>query len=198
MAYIFSGLPGMKGLMPYWYNFALMFEALFILTTVDTGTRVARFILQELGGYVYAPISRTNWLPGTVLTSAVAVASWGLLINSGSISTIWPMFGVANQLLAALALCVGTTVILKTNKARYALVTVIPMAFMTIMTVTASFKLMRIFAQKAIAEPANAFTYRLDSMLVALMAGLAILAVLDAVIKWFGIMKSPRPIESRP
>src|SRR3972149_4743605 len=127
MGYIFSNLPGMKGLMPYWDNFALMFEALFILTTVDTGTRVARFILQELGGYAYKPLSRTNWMPGTILTSFLFVGAWGYLIHSGSISTIWPMFGVANQLLAALAFCIGTTVIIKMGKLRFAWVTFAPM-----------------------------------------------------------------------
>lgn len=97
MASIFSNLPGMKGLMPYWYNFALMFEALFILTTVDTGTRVARFIVQELGGYVYKPLSQTNWMPGTIITSFLVVGSWAFLIYSGSISTIWPMLYVYND-----------------------------------------------------------------------------------------------------
>ncbi|MBI5641974.1 MAG: carbon starvation protein A [Deltaproteobacteria bacterium] len=196
MSYIFSGLPGMKGLMPYWYNFALMFEALFILTTVDTGTRVARFILQELGAHVYKPIGKTNWMPGVVLTSALVVISWGYLINSGSVSTIWPMFGVANQLLAALALCVGTTIILKQKpgKARYALVTLVPMAFMFVMTIVASWKLYWMFASKASSavNPANAFTFRLDSILVAVMAGLAVTAVADSVFKWWGLLSSSK------
>ncbi|CAG0982380.1 partial Peptide transporter CstA, partial [Burkholderiales bacterium] len=99
MASILSSRPGMKGLMPYWYNFALMFEALFILTTVDTGTRVARFLLQELGSRVYAPLGRQNWLPGIILTSLLVVVAWSYLIWSGNVSTIWPMFGVSNQLL---------------------------------------------------------------------------------------------------
>ncbi len=204
MAYIFSGLPGMRGLMPYWYNFALMFEALFILTTVDTGTRVARFILQELGGYFYRPLARTDWMPGTVITSALVVASWSFLISSGSVSTIWPMFGVANQLLAALALCVGTTILLKMGKARYAWVTLVPMVFMFIMTVTASWELFWIFARKAAlsVDPKDAFTFRLDSILVAVMAGLAITAVADSVIKWWAlypasvIAAEPEPVDN--
>ncbi len=194
MAYIFSGLPGMKGLMPYWYNFALMFEALFILTTVDAGTRVARFILQEFGAYAYKPLGRMNWMPGTILTSAVVVVSWGYLISSGSVSTIWPMFGVANQLLAALALCVGTTVILKMGKLKYAWVTFVPMVFMFIMTVTASWELYWIFTARAAAAalPGDALTYRVDSVLVALMAALAVVAVADSVFKWRGLYANNR------
>ncbi|TAN63482.1 carbon starvation protein A [bacterium] len=194
MAYIFSGLPGMKGLMPYWYNFALMFEALFILTTVDTGTRVARFILQELGGYAYKPLRRTDWMPGTIITSALVVFSWAFLINSGSISTIWPMFGVANQLLAALALCVGTTIIIKSGKAKYAWTTLAPMMFMFVMTLTASWKLFWLFDSKsAVAlNPSDAFTYRLDSVLVAVMAVLAVVAIADSAYKWFGLISVNR------
>lgn len=194
MAYIFSGFPGMKGLMPYWYNFALMFEALFILTTVDAGTRVARFILQEFGGYAYRPLGRTNWMPGTIAASALVVVSWGYLISSGSVSTIWPMFGVANQLLAALALCVGTTIILKTTKARYALTTFIPMVFMFVMTLDASWKLFNLFMGKASSSPADAFTYRFDAMLVALMAVLAVTAVADSALKWYALFSKRKVI----
>ena len=190
MAYIFTGLPGMKGLMPYWYNFALMFEALFILTTVDTGTRVARFILQEFGGYFHKPLGRTDWMPGTVATSALVVLSWGFLISSGSISTIWPMFGVANQLLAALALSIGTTIILKMHpaRARYALITFIPMLFIVVMTLVASWELFWLFSAKAVATPSEAFTYRLDSALVAVMAVLAVVAMADSAVKWVGLL----------
>ena len=190
MAYIFTALPGMKGLMPYWYNFALMFEALFILTTVDTGTRVARFILQEFGGYFHKPLGRTDWMPGTVATSALVVLSWGFLISSGSIATIWPMFGVANQLLAALALSVGTTIILKMHpaRARYALITFIPMLFMVAMTLVASWELFWLFGAKAASAPSEAFTYRLDAALVAVMALLAVVAMADSAIKWVGLL----------
>jgi carbon starvation protein len=138
MASILSGIPGMKGLMPYWYNFALMFEALFILTTVDAGTRVARFLLQELGGKVYKPLSKTGWLPGNLAASFLVVCAWSYLIYSGNVSSIWPMFGVANQLLAAVAFGVGTMVIVKSGKIKYAWVTFIPMVFMFITTFTAS------------------------------------------------------------
>ena len=95
------------GIIKYWYHFAIMFEALFILTTIDTGTRIARFLLQEALGKVYPPFEQTDWLPGAVLATALVTAGWGGLIWTGSIDTIWPMFGIANQLLAVIALCAG-------------------------------------------------------------------------------------------
>ncbi|MBF8250619.1 MAG: cstA [Deltaproteobacteria bacterium] len=196
MASIFSSLPGMKGLMPYWYNFALMFEALFILTTVDTGTRVARFILQELGSYAYKPLGRTDWIPGTIFTSFLVVGAWGFLIYSGSISTIWPMFGVANQLLAAIAFCVGTTIIIKMNKLKYAWVTFIPMLFMFVTTLTASYQLFYVFMGKAAtaSNPAEVFTFRFDATLVAIMATLAVIALVDSIYKWYGYLAGKREI----
>ena len=137
IAQIFTGLPGMRGLMDYWYHFAIMFEALFILTTIDTGTRVARFLVQEFFGRFYAPMARQEWLPGSIVSTLVVVCAWGYFIWTGSISTIWPMFGIANQLLAALALAVGTTIIINTGKGRYAWVTLVPMAFVSVTTLTA-------------------------------------------------------------
>ena len=128
----------MKHLMGYWYHFAIMFEALFILTTVDTGTRVARYILQEMIKFVNPRLGRGNWLPGTLFASAAISFLWGYLVYNGDISTIWPMFGVANQLLAALALFIGTIFILKhSRKWQYGLITFIPAMFMFITTVTA-------------------------------------------------------------
>ncbi|MDE2217152.1 MAG: carbon starvation protein A, partial [Planctomycetota bacterium] len=198
MASIFSSLPGMKSLMPYWYNFALMFEALFILTTVDTGTRVARFILQELGSYAYKPLGRTSWLPGTLVSSLLVVGSWGYLIHSGSISTIWPMFGVANQLLAAIAFCIGTTIIIKMNKLKYAWTTFLPMVFMFIITLTASYKLFFAFIEKSTSAtvPEDVFTFRLDAILVVIMAILAAITILDSVHQWYGYLSRKRKIET--
>lgn len=138
MAYIFSSIPGMGHLMSYWYHFAIMFEALFILTTIDAGTRIGRFLLQEALGKVYRPFQRTNWLPGNLFTSAVIVFSWGYFIYTGTISTIWPMFGTANQLLATVALAVGTSYIINRGRARYAWVTILPMTFVGITTMTAA------------------------------------------------------------
>jgi carbon starvation protein len=137
IAQIFSGLPGMRGLMDYWYHFAIMFEALFILTTIDTGTRVARFLVQEFFGRFYAPIARKEWLPGSIVSTLVVVFAWGYFIWTGSIGTIWPMFGIANQLLAAVALAVGTTVIINAGKGRYAWVTLVPLGFVSTTTLTA-------------------------------------------------------------
>jgi len=142
MAKIFSAVPGLKHLMAYWYHFAIMFEALFILTTIDTGTRIARFILQEFFGKVYAPLARTNWMAGTIFTSLLTVLGWSYFIYTGSISTIWPMFGVANQLMAVIALCAGTTILLNSSKRKYFWVTFLPMVFVIITTVSGAYELM--------------------------------------------------------
>jgi len=194
MASILSGIPGMKNLMAYWYNFALMFEALFILTTVDTGTRVARFLLQELGSHVYAPLGRPRWMPGIIATSLLVVAAWAYLIHSGSISTIWPMFGVSNQLLSAIAFGVGTTIIIKSGKAKYAWTTFIPMVFMLTTTLTASYELIGIFRDKAAkaATTTEAFNFTADAFLVFLMAALAIIALADMLHTWYGYFSSTR------
>ena len=137
MAQIFSALPGMKSLLGYWYHFAIMFEALFILTTIDTGTRVARFLVQEFLGHLSPQLGRTDWMPGTVLSTGLVVVGWSYFILTGSIDTIWPMFGIANQLLASVALCVGTTVIVNSGKGRYAWVTLLPLSFVSVTTLTA-------------------------------------------------------------
>lgn len=192
MASVFSSLPGMKHLMAYWYNFALMFEALFILTTVDTGTRVARFLVQEAGGRLYKPLGRHGWMPGTLLTSFLVVAAWAGLIWSGSISTIWPMFGVANQLLAALALSVGTTVLLKMGKARYTPITLVPMTFMFVTTLTAAWQLAGRFTRLAAAHPEEALTYRLDRALIIVMAALAVVILVDSIRKWMPMFRDAR------
>ena len=189
MASIFSALPGMRSLMAYWYNFALMFEALFILTTIDAGTRVARFLLQELAGHFIPQIGRINWKPGMVISSLLVVGSWGWLINTGSVSTVWPMFGVANQLLAGVALSVGTTVIIKAGKARYAWVTAVPLAFISITTFTAAHMLFYSFIDKAAKDSSQAFVYRLDAALVGLMAVLSIIVLIDSALKWRGFAR---------
>ncbi len=143
MAQIFSAIPGLNGLMSYWYHFAIMFEALFILTTIDAGTRIGRFVLQEMLGKIYKPFGRTDWLPGNIIASLLIVFCWGYFIYTGSVSTIWPMFGTANQLLASIALAVGTSYIINRGKIRYALITIIPFVFIGFTTVYAG--LMNIF-----------------------------------------------------
>ena len=127
----------MKTLTGYWYHYAIMFEALFILTTVDTGTRVARYVMHELLGKVHKPFSNTAWLPGNLVTSAIVVLSWGYLIYTGNISTLWPLFGTGNQLLATIALAVVTTFLVNMGKAKYAYITAIPMCFVGVTTLTA-------------------------------------------------------------
>jgi len=139
-AQIFSGIPFLAHLMSYWYHFAIMFEALFILTTVDTGTRVARFMVQEFLGRAWAPFENTNWLPGTLISTFAVVFAWSYFILTGSISQIWPMFGIANQLLAAVALCVGTSVILNAGRVKYAWTTMFPLAFVASTTLYAGWR----------------------------------------------------------
>jgi carbon starvation protein len=139
-AQIFSGLPGMQKLMSYWYHFAIMFEALFILTTIDTGTRVARFLVQEFGGRIYKPLERTHWLPGNLFATFLVVASWGYFIWTGNISTIWPMFGTANQLLAGVALAVITACIINAGKVRYVWVSLVPLVFVGVTTLYAGWR----------------------------------------------------------
>jgi carbon starvation protein len=139
MAQIFSSIPGMRGLLDYWYHFAIMFEALFILTTIDAGTRVGRFIVQEFGGRVWKPFARPDWMPGSVIATTLVVLGWAYFIWTGSVTTIWPMFGIANQLLAAVALSVGTTILINLGRARYAWVTLAPLCFVSTTTLTAGF-----------------------------------------------------------
>jgi carbon starvation protein len=142
MAYIFASIPVMKHLMAYWYHFAIMFEAVFILTAVDTGTRVGRFFLQEMIGLVFPKFLERGWWPGIIITSAVFVSSWGYLVVTGSISTIWPLFGMCNQLLASSGLIIVTTMIIRMNKARYAWITAVPGIAMAFITMYAGYLLL--------------------------------------------------------
>lgn len=140
MAQIFAGIPGMASLLGYWYHFAIMFEALFILTTIDTGTRVARFVVQEFLGHAWKPLGKSDWLPGSLFATTLVVAGWTYFLSTGNVKTIWPMFGVANQLLACVALCVGTAVIVNSGRARYAWVTAAPLCFVAVTTLTAGYQ----------------------------------------------------------
>jgi carbon starvation protein len=137
MAQIFSRMPGMRGLMAYWYHFAIMFEAIFILTAIDSGTRIARFLLQEFGGRLWKPFGRTDWMPGTLVSTSAVVGGWTYFLWTGNISTIWPMLGVANQLLAIVALAVATTIVINSGKRRYVWVTFLPLCFVATTTLSA-------------------------------------------------------------
>ncbi|MEO6259733.1 MAG: carbon starvation protein A [Thermoanaerobaculia bacterium] len=191
IAQIFSGLPGMRGLMDYWYHFAIMFEALFILTTIDTGTRVARFLVQEFLGRFYAPMGRHEWVPGSVVSTLIVVVSWGYFIWTGSISTIWPMFGVANQLLASVALAVGTTIIINQGKARYAWVTLVPLSFVSVTTMTAGVMSVRdIFWPMAIGpNPVTHLQGYVNTTLTVIMLVCVVVIMGYAVSRWVNVWR---------
>ena len=194
MAQIFTAIPGMKGLMSYWYHFAIMFEALFILTTIDTGTRVARFLVQEFLGKFYKPMEKTDWMPGTIFSSVLVVASWSYFIFTGNISTIWPMFGIANQLLAGIALCVGTTLIVNLGRARLAWVTLLPLAFVSTTTLTAGYKSItdNFMPLSRSPDPSVSFQGQLNVVLTIIMMTCMIIILFDSMLKWRKTLSSEK------
>ena len=179
MAKIFASVLGGQTAMALWYHFALMFEALFILTTVDAGTRVGRFMVQDLGKHIWAPFGRVSWYPAVVTASLMVVSMWGYFLYQGvtdplgGINSLWPLFGISNQLLATVALCVGTTIILKMGKAKYAFVTVLPMTWLVVVTSTAG--LTKIFG----ADPRVGFLSHANSVQATLALGELPLGVKD-------------------
>ena len=191
IAQIFSGLPGMRSLMDYWYHFAIMFEALFILTTIDTGTRVARFLVQEFFGRFYAPLGRQEWLPGSVVSTLLVVCAWGYFIWTGSISTIWPMFGIANQLLASVALAVGTTIIINMGKARYAWVTAVPLSFVSVTTLTAGVMSVRdnFWPLTMSTDPSQHFQGYLNTALTIIMMVSVVVILANAMWRWLQVLR---------
>ena len=186
MAYIFSSIPLFKNLMAYWYQFALMFEAFFILTTIDAGTRVARYVVQELGSYAYKPFGELKSMAGNLIASFVVVFAWGYFIYTGSITTIWPMFGTSNQLLGMIALCIGTSLILKMGKPQYIWVTLLPMIFMAVITLTTAIQLIQGFIAKI---PTDPITYGINISLMGIMVILAIVILIDSMLKWKNFAK---------
>ena len=184
MAKIFSSLPGMKGLMSYWYHFAIMFEALFILTTIDTGTRVARFIVQEMLSPIYKPLGKGTWMPGVILTSFMVTYAWYFLLKDGTVDTIWPMFGIANQLLGVIALAIGTTYILRKSAKRiYALTTFVPFLYMAITVLTSG-------VQYTLGITHGPQADYVKGTLTIIMMALAIIVSTDCFIKWVKILSN--------
>jgi len=218
IAHIFSGTLGGERLMAIWYHFAIMFEALFILTVLDAGSRVGRFMLQDLLGHFWKPLGRTGWYPSNILASLLIVAGWGYFLYQGvmdplgGINSLWPLFGIANQLLAAVALCVATTILIKMGKRRYAWVTLLPMAWLAVVTQTAAYQKMfhadprigflaeasrldGLIASGSVAAARLAeterliFNNRLDAAVTALFAVLVIVIVADSAREWLAILR---------
>lgn len=180
MTSIFINIPGMKYLASYWYHFAIMFEALFILTTIDAGTRVGRYLLQEMGGVFYKPLQNYKWWPGVIATGALVSFAWGYLVYGGTVSTIWPLFGSANQLLAAIALGIGTTFLIHRGKARYAWTTAVPMIFVAVTTIDACYL-----------NITTNYLPKGNTLLAAISVFIIVMAVaifLDCFYKWYKIL----------
>ena len=220
MAHIFSRVLGGTAL-ALWYHFAIMFEALFILTTLDAGTRVGRFMLQDLLGHVWAPLGRTSWYPSVLLSSVLVVGAWGYFLYQGvidplgGINILWPLFGIANQLLAAIALVVATTIIVRAGRARYAWTTLVPLGWLLAVTMTAGWQkiwsddpklgflagadhLASQLAAGAVAADkidqirTQVFNLRLDAMVTGIFMALVAVIVVDALRVWIREVRGPR------
>lgn len=182
MASIFSSLPGMDHLMAYWYNFAILFEAVFILTAIDAGTRVARYIVQDFFGVLYPKLKDNNWQPGVIGSSVFVSFAWGYLLYGGDIATVWPLFGVSNQLLASIALAIGTSLILRRSSSLWhGLVTLVPMLYLFASVMTAGYwAIVHQYLPKA-----NYLNITLSSI----MMGLSVIVMADATVKWIGLVR---------
>jgi len=209
MAHIFSHSLGGQAVMALWYHFAIMFEALFILTVLDAGTRVGRFMVQDALGHVWEPLGRTSWYPSILSTSALIVAAWGYFLWQGvkdplgGINSLWPLFGISNQLLATVALCVATTIVIKMGKARYAPVTLVPLVWLVSVTFTASYHKVfdpnprigflahtQLLATGA-ATNANArliFNDRLDALVTGVLIMMVALILLESTLEWIRVL----------
>jgi carbon starvation protein len=202
MAQIFSGIPFFRALTSFWYHFAIMFEALFILTTIDTGTRVARFLVQEVAGKFHPKLGRPDWLPGAVISTGLIVLAWGYFIWTGSIDTIWPMFGISNQLLAVVALAVAGTVLINAGRGRYVWVTLLPMLWVTSTTMTAGYALVfhRFLPMARTAgDPAAVFKGSLNAWLTILMVACVAVILVDTARRWVQVLRGvARPVPDLP
>ena len=214
-AHIFSSSLGGQAVMALWYHFALMFEALFILTVLDAGTRVGRFMVQDALGHAWKPLGRTSWYPSVLATSGLIVAAWGYFLWQGvrdplgGINSLWPLFGIANQLLAAVALCVATTILIKMHRAKYAMVTLAPLAWLVIVTFTASWH--KIFdqdprigflaqARKLAVSGVDArliFNNRLDAVVTGILIVMVALILVESVRQWFGILSGKKEAQTK-
>jgi carbon starvation protein len=191
MARVFSGLPGMGTLISYWYHFAIMFEALFILTTIDTGTRIGRFLMQEFLGRFSPELGKSNSHVGAFLATGLIVAGWTYFILTGNISTIWPMFGIANQLLACAALCVGTTIILRESpKKSYAWITLAPLCFVAVTTITAGVQSVITIYYPLSQTPATRVTGLVNMIVVTLLLFGVAFIIVGSVNRWLGLLKT--------
>jgi carbon starvation protein len=215
MAHIFSNSLGGQAVMALWYHFALMFEALFILTVLDAGTRVGRFMVQDALGHAWKPLGRTSWYPSVLATSGLIVAAWGYFLWQGvrdplgGINSLWPLFGIANQLLAAVALCVATTILIKMHRAKYVMVTLAPLGWLVIVTFTASWH--KIFdadprigflaqARKLARSGGDArliFNNRLDAAVTGILIVMVALILVESLRQWFGILSGTKEAQTK-
>ena len=187
MSHIFANIgEGLRHTMKYWFQFIIMFEALFILTTIDAGTRVARYILQDILGYAYQPLSRKDWIPGAIVTSALVSLAWGYLLYTGDISSIWPMFGATNQTLSALALAIGTTIILRIGQKKiYALISLIPCLLITVTTFAAGVMNIQTYLGKG---------QMLNAWLSLAILVLVVIIIIDNVRIWLSLVRTTQPV----
>jgi carbon starvation protein len=197
MAQIFSAIPGMKNLMGYWYHFAIMFEALFILTIIDAGTRVARFLLQEFLGRFHPKLGEPAWLPGSVLTTTLIVGAWSFFIYTGSVQTIWPMFGISNQLLATVALAIATVFLVNTGQGRFWPVTVIPMLFVAVTTLSAGFLSIKNTYLPLARTPGGALQGTVDAALTAVFMVAVVVILVDSGRRCWATWKG-KPLPPNP
>lgn len=188
MTYIFTEIPFFSHLASYFFQFVIMFEAVFILTAIDAGTRVARYLIQEFFGEVYKPLKKTDWLPGSIFSSALACLLWGYLLYSGDISSIWALFGVSNQLMASVGLIIGATVVLKiADKRRYMLTCLIPLAYLYVTVNYAGYWMVRYVYLNPEAAGYNV----LNGVLSIIMLILGLVIIIAAVKKWANVWRDP-------